>query len=102
MDELIARLNGLTTYLSITDLHNLATELKEYSEAGIATLLAALTNPVLVNDIKLLTTGNLPSTLTAPVHVLPTLPTDPDHPELDRDSDPGFAKGTAPEIKPAV
>ncbi|MEX3840293.1 hypothetical protein [Paraburkholderia sp. BR10882] len=62
MDALIAQLNSLKSYPSIPDLLKLAQQLKNYTEVQITTqLLPALTNQLLVTDIKRLMTGVLPS-----------------------------------------
>ncbi|MEX3923087.1 hypothetical protein AB4Y36_03560 [Paraburkholderia sp. BR10936] len=62
MDALIAHLNSLRTYPSIPDLLHLAQQLKSFTDTQINTqLLPALTNQLLVADIKRLMTGVLPS-----------------------------------------
>jgi hypothetical protein len=100
MDNLITNINALTTYPNNNDLHKLAMQIKQYSEAQQGTVLAALTNPLLVTDIKRMLAGALPSTPIAPVFVQPTAPGTPDHPGADTTTDPSFAKGVAPQIKP--
>lgn len=62
MDALIAYLNSLRSYPSIADLLNLSKQLKSFTDTQINNdLLPALTNKLLVADIKLLMTGALPS-----------------------------------------
>jgi hypothetical protein len=98
MDELIAQLNALTTYPSVADLHALSAQLQAYSQSDITTqLLPALTNPTLVNDIKLLMTGSLPSLLIAPISVIPVSPTVAAYSGLVRTMDPGAATNSPPK-----
>jgi hypothetical protein len=101
MDELIAQLNALSTYPSIADLHALSAQLQAYSQSDITSqLLPALTNPTLVNDIKLLMTGNLPSLIIAPIPVLPVSPTSPNYSGQVRTMDPGAASNGPPQVLP--
>jgi hypothetical protein len=102
MDELVTTLNGLTTYPGIADLHNYATQLQTYSQADQATVFAAMTNPLLVDDIKRILNGTLPSTMTAPIFVQPIAPTAPNYPTPTSTIDPAFAKGEPPTIKPVT
>ncbi|KAK46365.1 hypothetical protein BG58_11100 [Caballeronia jiangsuensis] len=66
MDELITTINGFTTYPGITDLHALAMQINAYSTADQQTVLAALTNKLLVTDIKRLMDGDKPQTMFGP------------------------------------
>ncbi|WP_175658226.1 hypothetical protein [Burkholderia vietnamiensis] len=100
MDELIRRLNSLQVYPTLPELHKLAIELTRYTPQQIEVLIAALTNTVLANDVRLLTGGALPSTLTAPIATLETPPSDPRYPVPDTKTDPASATGEPPTIKP--
>ncbi|SAK46444.1 hypothetical protein AWB76_00914 [Caballeronia temeraria] len=94
MDELAIQLNALTTYPTVSDLHKLAEKLKQYAEADIAaTLLPALTNKLLVEDIKKLL-KHPPSLISAPIFSPPTAPTDPNYPGVDPTQNPGVATDT--------
>ncbi|MEZ0602962.1 hypothetical protein ACAX43_12525 [Paraburkholderia sp. IW21] len=103
LTTLAANLNSLTTYPSIADMHALATELQQYNKDDVTQkLLPALTNSLLVTDIKRLIAGALPSTISAPIFVQPTNPTDPKYPTPTSTVDAGAATGTEPQIKPAA
>jgi hypothetical protein len=101
INDLIASLNALTSYPTVADLHNLSQQLQAFSASDITTqLLPALTNLTLVNDIKLLMTGNLPSLITAPIPVMPVLPTAPNYDNLVRTMDAGAATNSPPQVLP--
>jgi len=76
MDDLITTINGLATYPNITDLHALATQIQAYSANDQQTVLAALTNKLLVTDIKRLMGGDIPTTMFGPAITPPDASTD--------------------------
>ena len=100
MIDLIEQLNSLKSYPTLSDLHDLAATLQQYSQDDINTLLGSLTNQLLVADIKRLVGGALPSTMTAPIFVQPVAPHDPGYSEIVRTNDPGFSLEAPPRIKP--
>ncbi|MCI1046948.1 hypothetical protein [Caballeronia zhejiangensis] len=98
---LATQLNALQSYPSMADMHTLAQTLQQYSADEVNTkLIPALTNSLLVTDIKRLMAGHLPSGLTAPVVTVPTAPGQPGYPGVDLTKDAGAAAGTEPQIKP--
>lgn len=100
MNDLIDKLNSLESYPTLSDLHDLAATLQQCSQDEINALLASLANPLLVDDIRRLVSGALPSTMTAPIFVQPVAPQDPSYAEIVRTIDPGFQTEAPPEIKP--
>ncbi|MFM0554790.1 hypothetical protein P0D69_28040 [Paraburkholderia sediminicola] len=98
--DLIDQLNGLQSYPTLPDLHKYAAQLQALTAAQQNRLLASLKNTLLAADLQRMLSGAMPSTMTAPIFVQPTAPSDPDHPGTDSTVDPGFVNGTAPEIKP--
>lgn len=100
MIDLIEQLNALETYPSVADLQVLAATLKQCNPGEVESLLSGVKNPLLVDDIKRLVCGAMPSTMTAPIFVQPVAPNDPTHDALVRTTDPGFATGGPPQVTP--